>query len=55
MGSLVENTLTQSGEDGEITVEFIGKAAILRMLCGENRLNFLFFDRLNEALDKVER
>ena len=55
MATQDKSNVVQSGQDGKITVEYVGNAAILRMLCGDNRFNFLFFDRIHKALDSIER
>ena len=45
----------QSGSDGRVDVTFDGDVAIVHMMCGENRLNDIFFSKLHAALDQVER
>jgi enoyl-CoA hydratase/carnithine racemase len=44
----------QNGKDGRIFVEYYGDVAILMMDKGENRMNDLFIDGINKALDEIE-
>ena len=45
----------QSGREGRTWVEYRDDVAILWMDRGENRINDLFLDSINSALDEIER
>ena len=45
----------QSGRDGTVDVEFKGNVAIVKLNCGQNRINSEFTAKYNKALDEVER
>lgn len=43
----------QSGFDGKVWVEYRDEIAIIRLECGENRMNEHFLDKLNRSLDEI--
>ena len=47
--------MPQNGSDGSIDIEYRDTIAILCMNRGENRCNLDFVEKMNEALDAVER
>ena len=47
--------MDECSSHGTVTVEFVGTTAIVHMRCGENRLSPAFIDKMNSALDAVER
>lgn len=54
MGSSEPNNV-QSGIDGSIEVQFVDDCAILSINRGDNRINGDFIQKMNQALDKVQR
>ena len=55
MSGEVKPSSVQSGADGTIDVEFVDSIAILRMNRGENRINDDFIQKMESALDQVEK
>ena len=45
----------QDGVDGSVDVTFDRNIAVMTMNCGQNRFNYSFINKLNKALDEVER
>jgi len=45
----------QKGSGGRVWVEYLSDVAIIKMELGENRMNNLFVDGINTALDDIER
>jgi Delta3-Delta2-enoyl-CoA isomerase len=43
----------QSGIDGKIFVEYVDEVAIIRLDCGENRMNRNFLNGLNRCYDEI--
>lgn len=44
-----------ASRDGQVSVTWADNVAIVRMQCGQNRLNINFVTKLLNALDEVER
>ena len=47
--------MAEYGADGLVTVDFIGKVAVMTLKCGQNRFNKSMVEKIGRALDKVER